>query len=121
MSKSSALSLHRRSGSRSCSLRDLRKRQTVIRQSADASHVRGYFSGFPFGVAGGAGLDLRDPRNMRAKPAVAGLAIEQFMPIILSLEARQVAQRTQQHGRTVGWENVGQKRVDHVVPESKKK
>src|SRR3546814_3601701 len=76
MAKSSALSLHRRSGSRSCSLRDLRKRQTVIRHRADASHVRGYFSGFPFGVAGGAGLDLPDPRNMRAQPDIAGLAVE---------------------------------------------
>src|SRR3546814_20192934 len=93
MAKSSALSLHRRSGSRSCSLRDLRKRQTVIRHRADASHVRGYFSGFPFGVAGGAGLDLPDPRNMRAQPDIAGLAVEPFMPILLHIEARQVDRR----------------------------
>src|SRR3546814_15898680 len=96
MAKSSALSLHRRSGSRSCSLRDLRKRQTVIRHRADASHVRGYFSGFQFGVAGGAGIDLPDPRNMRAQPDIAGLAAEALMPILLYIEARKVERRLTQ-------------------------
>src|SRR3546814_11438080 len=51
---------------------------------------------FPFGWAGGAGLDLPDPRNMRAQPDIAGLAVEPFMPILLHIEARQVDRRLHQ-------------------------